>query len=447
MGKRRLKYYRVSTHENEHPSDANRTKSFGRCQLIQSYILEKTGRNRTRKQVSSHLQRLKKIHKNNPASLSRIVILLPAFLMSFPVRPLFSEHSHPLADHCSVQQPVPAPIPSQDTPANLAFGTRHFKSQFDLTSSAQNADTGADNSSTFPYVSEVSSLDGGSCDALDFSTNLHNKSSITHSQELLSPQQSPSNTFHHSDSDFLSELQDPLLFKDALTGAFRADSTYNTSAFSISMRRLASRLPIQGRVDPYPTTHLSRPIHTSASQPAHQWTSYDGWMDSIPCAPPLTAPARQWLHTPFHSPHLLPAEKQRLDPVVASDWAWPQNSDIVLGPQDSNFAEIPPRYPLTVYQPDYTYSEMGINSPVFQSPQSESEGSQFSQGLSYHYMATSPTIVSDVSAESAIDVTGQVSPEIFASLLPVIRPTPIYPVSYIHSDGDPDAPTLNLLLP
>ena len=70
MGKRRLKYYRVSTHGNEDFLDTKRAKSFGRCQLIQSYILEKTGKNRSRKQVSSHLQRLKKIHKDNPASLS-----------------------------------------------------------------------------------------------------------------------------------------------------------------------------------------------------------------------------------------------------------------------------------------------------------------------------------------------------------------------------------------
>lgn len=76
MGKRRLKYYRVSAHENERPSNVNRAKSFGRCQLIQSYILEKTGKNRSRKQVSSHLQRLKKTHKDNPASLS--CVLTPA---------------------------------------------------------------------------------------------------------------------------------------------------------------------------------------------------------------------------------------------------------------------------------------------------------------------------------------------------------------------------------
>ncbi|KAH0830516.1 TEA/ATTS domain family-domain-containing protein [Lanmaoa asiatica] len=155
MGKRRLKYYRVSMHENEHFSDANRAKSFGRCQLIQSYILEKTGKNRSRKQVSSHLQRLKKIHKDNPA-----------------MRPLFSERSQPPSEHCSAPQLETVAISSQDIFTNISFSTRHLKSDFDLTVNLQNADTGADSSSTFSYASE---LNGGSCNALDLSTNSHNQ--------------------------------------------------------------------------------------------------------------------------------------------------------------------------------------------------------------------------------------------------------------------------------
>ncbi|KAG2116514.1 uncharacterized protein F5147DRAFT_673200 [Suillus discolor] len=69
MGKRRLRYVRILKEDQDETAESSHVKSFGRCQLIQSYILEKTGKNRTRKQVSSHLQRLKKKYKNDPTSL------------------------------------------------------------------------------------------------------------------------------------------------------------------------------------------------------------------------------------------------------------------------------------------------------------------------------------------------------------------------------------------
>ncbi|KAG1826792.1 TEA/ATTS domain family-domain-containing protein [Suillus subaureus] len=70
MGKRRLRYVRILKEDQDETAESSRlVKSFGRCQLIQSYILEKTGKNRTRKQVSSHLQRLKKKYKNDITSL------------------------------------------------------------------------------------------------------------------------------------------------------------------------------------------------------------------------------------------------------------------------------------------------------------------------------------------------------------------------------------------
>ncbi|KAG2041957.1 hypothetical protein BDR03DRAFT_946048 [Suillus americanus] len=70
MGKRRLRYVRILKEDQDETAESSRlVKSFGRCQLIQSYILEKTGKNRTRKQVSSHLQRLKKKYKNDATSL------------------------------------------------------------------------------------------------------------------------------------------------------------------------------------------------------------------------------------------------------------------------------------------------------------------------------------------------------------------------------------------
>ena len=44
--------------------------SLGRCQLIQRYLMEKTGKNRTRKQISSRIQRLRRTHQDDPSSTS-----------------------------------------------------------------------------------------------------------------------------------------------------------------------------------------------------------------------------------------------------------------------------------------------------------------------------------------------------------------------------------------
>ena len=42
--------------------------SLGRCQLIQQYLIQKTGKNRTRKQISSRIQRLRRTHQDDPMS-------------------------------------------------------------------------------------------------------------------------------------------------------------------------------------------------------------------------------------------------------------------------------------------------------------------------------------------------------------------------------------------
>lgn len=428
MGKRRLKYYRVSAHENEHFSDTNRARSFGRCQLIQSYILEKTGKNRSRKQVSSHLQRLKKIHKDNPASSSCNLIVATCLLFSVLVRPFFSERPQLPSEHCeSATQAVT--ISSQDIFANISFSTRQLRNDFDPTVDLRDT---ADSSPRFPNASEASSSNGGSRDTLDLSTNFHEQPSIFSPQEFLSPPQCQSGTLRPSDSDYLPELKDPLLCKDAMNGGFRTSSAFNTSAFSLSMRRLASRFPIQGRVDSGITTHFSRAVHAPAFQPTHQWISHDVLTDGICWNPPLIS-APQLFHPPFHPLQPFPPEKQRLDLGLTSDWMWPQYPEIALGPREGPFSE----YLSTMCQPNPTCPEMRVSSPGFHcSPSSESEIPQL-QGISYSYVTTSPAIVSEsVSADSAIGFPGQAVQESSEHLAspPMIRPTPVYPVSYIHSD-------------
>lgn len=335
---------------------------------------------------------------------------------------------------------------SQDIFANISFSTRHLKSDFDLAVNLQNTDASADSSSMFSYASEASSLNDGPCNALDVSTNFHNQPSFFFPQEFLSPQQYPAGTLHPSDNDYLSELQDPLLFKDAINGGFRAGSAFNTSAFSISMRCLASKFPIQGRqVESGSTTHFSRAAHSPGFQPTNQWISHDGLMDGIPCNSPLTL-AQQTFHTGFHPPQLIPPEKQRPDPGLASDWIWPQNPDI-LGHREGTFGELRLRYP-PMYHYNPTCPEMRLDSPGSHSSPSESEVSQVPRGISYSYAVTSPMAMSEsVLNESTIDFLGQAIPESFETPTSplVIRPTPVYPTSYvhsnIHSDGHTSAPS------
>jgi len=68
MGKRRIQYFVPSGDASSRQGSRGfSTKSFGRYQLIQAYIYAKTGQTRTKKQISSHIQRFKNMNRDNPS--------------------------------------------------------------------------------------------------------------------------------------------------------------------------------------------------------------------------------------------------------------------------------------------------------------------------------------------------------------------------------------------
>ncbi|KAI0060812.1 hypothetical protein BV25DRAFT_1992617 [Artomyces pyxidatus] len=70
MGRHRMRNpHSDGNHQDGHPS------SLGRCQLIQAYMKQKTGKTRTRKQISSRLQRLRRLHNGEPKMMELLRVV------------------------------------------------------------------------------------------------------------------------------------------------------------------------------------------------------------------------------------------------------------------------------------------------------------------------------------------------------------------------------------
>lgn len=285
----------------------------------------------------------------------------------------------------------------------------------------------ANGSSTFSL--DAPSFNGGPCNSLSL-TNFYDDPPFSSPRELLSPvpQHRLAGALHPSDNDYLSwNLQDALLFKDAVNGGPRSGSAFNAPVSSISTRQLASK-PMQGRlVDSGPTMHFSHTVHSLGFQPTRQWFPHDSWMEGVSCNSPLTS-GQEAFHTPLVPLQFIPSEKQRLYPGLASEWVWPKYPDLPLDPREDYFTELRRRYPPAMHQ--YNSTTPGFYSS---SSPSESEVSRLPRGFSYSYAITSPATASE--SENIIDILGP-SPESSDNLASpfVIRPTPLYPISYIHTD-------------
>ncbi|KAH7889754.1 TEA/ATTS domain family-domain-containing protein [Phlebopus sp. FC_14] len=423
MGKRRLKYYRLPTNDSGVTPQSARVKSFGRCQLIQSYILDKTGKNRSRKQVSSHLQRLKKLHKDNPA-----------------MRALFSEPPQPSSDHPVSAQ---AAVVSADIFSDLSAKNHPSRSMTASSVSSSSLSSVSDNPSASACSSDVPS--NGALDCLE-SPMIHNHAFLSFSEDKFTPQEyrmdtMPPMTFDQS----LAHGDEPCL--KGFMGGPEPSPYLNMSAFSTSTRRYAPKLPTVGRqLDFPPLLHSVQGMDTPGCQNMHQMLAYDGSsftsMD-LPCNYPLT-PTEQVLHTQAHPPHWMRNEKRIND--MDRGWTWPVNPDISYSPLAPSLSRVPSLGGLRSEQSlmtQYTASPgTRYESPeCYSSPSSESDPSGLARkptclqpfcGPSSSYAPSSLSIFRFGISQS-IDRTTS-SGESLASPL-VIKPTPLYAASYTHPEN------------
>lgn len=201
----------------------------------------------------------------------------------------------------------------------------------------------------------------------------------------------------------------------------------------MSMRCLASR---RRQVDLGPTAHRFRTIQPPGFQSTHQWVSHGGLPIDGSCNSPLNL-SQDVFHTTSYPPHLTEPDKQRLDPGLSSDLTWPHHPDMSLEPRDVTFGEFRLRYPPATYQYDLTYPEMRDYPHGSYGSPTQGKESQLPRGIPYSCAFTTPAIVTgNVSKWDAIDSAGIAMPESPEDLVSplIFRPTPIYPISYTHSD-------------
>ncbi|KAG1754269.1 hypothetical protein EDB19DRAFT_1665523 [Suillus lakei] len=409
MGKRRLRYVRVLKEDQDEAAESSRlVKSFGRCQLIQSYILEKTGKNRTRKQVSSHLQRLKKKYKNDTTK-----------------RVLFLETSQLTQEHSDREESAPSPEGIQtDISPPLSSSSNQASSFDDIVRDGYEEQK--------PGATSANSVNGS------YFTYYHadNKRHLSVSNSSMVPQVRP-------------VLSTGILIEE--------DSISSGSDFSLSLRRLGNKLPpLAAQQSEGPTTVYSSQVHCSpACQVPHHVVTHDGssfTMMDFPCNYPLT-PVDQLLHTPLQPPQITRPEKRRVvQENVNGIWNWPVNAHISGSPLNSDYSNSYAPHAHTA-EPLPSFSNIR-NAPSFYMNlmsdfHPDREDRHHTRRLSYsHAYHTSSSYAQDLFAQGFphaqltyprfLHDPCAHAEETLASP-PVIKPIPLYPVAYMHSeDRAPD---------
>ncbi|KAG1756293.1 TEA/ATTS domain family-domain-containing protein [Suillus paluster] len=380
MGKRRLRYVRILKEEDQdqNAESSHLVKSFGRCQLIQSYILEKTGKNRTRKQVSSHLQRLKKKYKNDKTK-----------------RALFLEVSQLTQEHSDREDLASSPggIQSPNISLSLSLSSNHPSPFDDVVRDGfeeQKPSATPANGSYFTY----------------YHVDNRHHSSFCEREKV-------------SNSSMVPQVVPALPMGVPTEG----NSVSTGPEISLSLRRLSNKLSPLTRQSEMPNALHSSQIHCSpgCQVPHHVVTHDDSFtMMDFHRNYPLT-PVDQLLHTPLQPPQITRLEKRRVVPEnVDGSWNWPVNADTSGSPVDSDWYA-PHAH---TAEPLLSFPDMRGAPAFYMDYMSDfSPRDFFPLGLS-HAQLTCPHFLHDPCAQAE---------EQLASPL-LIKPIPIYPVAYAHAE-------------
>ncbi|EGN95981.1 hypothetical protein SERLA73DRAFT_75984 [Serpula lacrymans var. lacrymans S7.3] len=430
MGKRRLKYYQLpkeAVNSEDIDSIPSRIKSFGRCQLIQSYILHKTGKNRTRKQVSSHLQRLKKIHRGDSTSLS------------------YSDTAASVVNDCVIVRTLLSELPRSPS----TFTLSNVSGSDDLEQPLHNGP---------PFNPNFFS----SCDYQPPDFLLDEEHTRRHASAPCSPLASANRPPNHQatpGSEKSTENEYPGYRYHALQPIDLEDpQSYppyhlelSTTYPSMSMRRLASNIPVShDQLEPPRSAFPFQMFCTGDPQTQYNPLHHDSsgfTMVGLPCSDLLT-PVEQLLPIPLQPPQAFRQEKKR-NPQETSGfrWTWSSSSPHNLSvPPSSHQNTSPEQCADLCAAQSYVQPLSEIYRFTSRFNLGHASYSSLPKRLSYLHpqntisfpSASSPLVSMDHSTSNVLSSRMHMSVSLAedppASPL-IIKPTPLYPAAYSQPEN------------